>query len=50
MKRQTRETNVNQIGFEGDLGGIMKNLDILRMLDPMFSYKDFVFDFFKSKV
>lgn len=30
MKRQTRETNVNQIRFKGDLGDIMNNLDIYK--------------------
>ena len=49
MKRQTRETNVNQISI-GDLGDIMRNIIYSRMLDPMLSCKNFVFDFHKSEV
>ena len=49
-KRQTRETNVNQIIIEGDREDIMKNLDISKNIGSMLSCKDFVFNFFKPEV
>jgi hypothetical protein len=38
-KRQTRETNVNQIIIEGDREDIMKNLDISKNVGSMLSCK-----------
>ncbi len=49
-KRQTRETNVNQIIIEGDREDIMKNLDISKNIGSMLSWKVFVFNFFKPEV